>query len=196
MHVCECLCMHVTFCTLVWEYFFKTCCGSCKKSNKNSKLWMYERGFVPVPVSESKSSVVGILWIWFQSKIPQQQIHCHMDCIAFSKWRTIKCDFFLRMKKNKHNFFSNYYYYLPAAETPGTTKRDGIRKHNVKYFIQNISDLAKVWFLTSSHIVVIQFCGWCLGVEWKKSKTRSRCTVVPIQWNEYMNPTTTVSKLD
>lgn len=116
--------------------------------------------------------------------------------LHFQNGEQLNVIFSLRIKKNKHIFFSNYYYYLPAAETPGTTNSDGIRKHNVKYFIQNISDLAKVWFLTSSHIVVIQFCGWCLGVEWKKSKTRSRCTVVPIQWNEYMNPTTTVSKLD
>lgn len=55
---------------------------------------------------------------------------------------------------------------LPAAEMP--CNMENIKRNNVRYFIQNISDLAKVWFLTSSHIVVIQFCGCCFGLEKKR----------------------------
>lgn len=81
---------------------------------------------------------------------------------------------FLNMdKRDIFNFINAYglfskFLNLPASAIPCISREGISRHHNVKYFIQNISDFAKVWFLTSSHII-IQFCG-CLGVEWKKKK--------------------------
>lgn len=81
-----------------------------------------------------------------------------------TKWR--KCNFecrsdrvvriFVKTTYNKYNLCIN----LPASAK--SLVIPNISSRHSKNFIQNISDLAKVFLLTSNHIV-IQFCGSYVG---------------------------------
>lgn len=105
MHVCECLCMHVTFCTL------------CERISSRLVVAVARKAIKTVNYECMREVLCLCLWararvVWlvsygfdFKARYHNNKYTVIWIALHFQNGEQLNVIFSLRMKKNKHNFF-------------------------------------------------------------------------------------------